>query len=146
VTDTPLPGNDVSEGDDFDIDAAGSAAAADDDVVDDFDVDAEAPGDGDLGDGLSDDSVDDDGDEYDGPAPTAATVLEHIVRSIVDDAEAVQVDGIEGRNRVKLEVRVADGDLGRVIGRRGRTAQSIRTVVRAAATRDGVEVDVDFAD
>lgn len=79
-------------------------------------------------------------------APIATAVLEHVVRSIVDDPEAVRVQGAEGRNRVRLEVRVGPGDLGRVIGRRGRTAQSIRTVVRAAATRDGVEVDVDFAD
>jgi uncharacterized protein len=79
-------------------------------------------------------------------APTATAVLEHVVRSIVDDPSAVRVEGAEGRNRVRLEVRVGDGDLGRVIGRRGRTAQSIRTVVRAAASRDGVEVDVDFAD
>ena len=80
------------------------------------------------------------------PAPTATAVLAHIVKSIVDDPEAVTVDSAEGRQRVRLEVRVGDGDLGRVIGRRGRTAQSIRTVVRAAAARDGVEVDVDFAD
>jgi uncharacterized protein len=80
------------------------------------------------------------------PAPTATAVLTHVVRSIVDDADAVHVDAVEGRNRLKLEVKVGPGDLGRVIGRRGRTAQSIRTVVRAAATRDGVEVDVDFVD
>lgn len=80
------------------------------------------------------------------PAPTATAVLQHIVRSIVDDAEAVRVEAAEGRHRVRLEVQVGPGDLGRVIGRRGRTAQSIRTVVRAAATRDGVEVDVDFVD
>jgi len=86
-----------------------------------------------------------DGDD-EGLAPTASAVLAHIVRSIVDDADAVRVDGTEGRNRVRLEVHVGPGDLGRVIGRRGRTAQSIRTVVRAAATRDGVDVDVDFAD
>ncbi len=79
-------------------------------------------------------------------APTATAVLPHVVRSIVDDADAVRVDAVEGRNRLKLEVKVGPGDLGRVIGRRGRTAQSIRTVVRAAATRDGVEVDVDFVD
>jgi predicted RNA-binding protein YlqC (UPF0109 family) len=47
---------------------------------------------------------------------------------------------------VRLEVRVGEGDLGRVIGRRGRTAQSIRTIVRAAATRDDVEVDIEFED
>jgi uncharacterized protein len=80
------------------------------------------------------------------PAPIASSVLQHIVRSIVDDPEAVRVEGAEGRHRVRLEVRVGPGDLGRVIGRRGRTAQSIRSVVRAAAARDGVEVDVDFAD
>ncbi|NBQ45520.1 MAG: KH domain-containing protein [Actinobacteria bacterium] len=45
-----------------------------------------------------------------------------------------------------FKLRVADGDLGRVIGRRGRTAQSIRAVVRAAASRDNAEVDVDFLD
>ncbi|MEP7113693.1 MAG: KH domain-containing protein [Ilumatobacteraceae bacterium] len=82
----------------------------------------------------------------DGQAPIATAVLTHVVRSIVDDADAVRVDAVDGRNRLKLEVKVGPGDLGRVIGRRGRTAQSIRTVVRAAATRDGVEVDVDFVD
>lgn len=91
-------------------------------------------------------SDDFDGADIDVPAPVATAVLTHIVRSIVDEPGAVRVDGLEGSRRVKLEVRVGDGDLGRVIGRRGRTAQSIRTVVRAAATRDGVEVDVDFAD
>lgn len=80
------------------------------------------------------------------PAPVATAVLEHVVRSIVDDPEAVRVAGAEGRHRVRLEVTVGPGDLGRVIGRRGRTAQSIRTLVRAASARDGVEVDVDFVD
>lgn len=80
------------------------------------------------------------------PAPTATAVLLHVVRSIVDDPAAVRVHAAEGRGRTKLEVTVGPGDLGRVIGRRGRTAQSIRTLVRAAATRDAVEVDVDFVD
>lgn len=80
------------------------------------------------------------------PAPTAVAVLDHIVRSIVDDPDAVRVEAVEGRHRVRLQASVAEGDLGRVIGRRGRTAQSIRTLVRAAASRDGVEVDVDFDD
>jgi len=79
-------------------------------------------------------------------APTATAVLTHVVRSIVDDPEAVAVEASEAKGRIRLEVTVGPGDLGRVIGRRGRTAQSIRTVVRAAAVRDGVEVDVDFAD
>ena len=79
-------------------------------------------------------------------APTAAAVLTHVVSSIVDDPEAVRVESAPSKGRVKLQVSVGPGDLGRVIGRRGRTAQSIRTVVRAAATRDAVEVDVDFVD
>ncbi|MEY3054160.1 MAG: KH domain-containing protein [Ilumatobacteraceae bacterium] len=79
-------------------------------------------------------------------APTAVAVLTHVVRSIVDDPDAVQVDEVEGRQRIKLEVKVGPGDLGRVIGRRGRTAQSIRVLVRAAAAKDGHEVDVDFVD
>lgn len=79
-------------------------------------------------------------------APTAEAVLAHIVRSIVDDPEAVRIEATPGRHRVRLEVRVGLGDLGRLIGRRGRTAQSIRSVVRAAAAKDGVEVDVDFVD
>ena len=80
------------------------------------------------------------------PAPTAAAVLNHIVTSIVDDPDAVRVDSNPDRGRVRLDVRVGPGDLGRVIGRRGRTAQSIRTVVRAAATRDDTDVDIEFLD
>lgn len=79
-------------------------------------------------------------------APIASSVLTHIVRSIVDTPDAVKVEPMEDEGKIILEVRVADGDLGRVIGRRGRTAQSIRAVVRAAASRDNAEVDVDFLD
>ncbi len=78
--------------------------------------------------------------------PTATAVLTHVVKSIVDAPDAVVVDATSSDSRVRLEVKVGPGDLGRVIGRRGRTAQSIRTVVRAAAVRDGAEVDVDFVD
>jgi len=81
-----------------------------------------------------------------GGAPTAVAVLEHIVRSIVDDPAAVQVEATPDRGRIRLDVRVGPGDLGRVIGRRGRTAQSVRTVVRAAATRDDADVDIEFLD
>ena len=79
-------------------------------------------------------------------APMATAVVTHIVKSIVDDPTLVVVEAAEAKGRVRLDVKVGPGDLGRVIGRRGRTAQSIRTVVRAAAVRDGVEVDVDFVD
>jgi predicted RNA-binding protein YlqC (UPF0109 family) len=79
-------------------------------------------------------------------APTAVAVLDHIVKSIVDDADQVNVEATPDGDRVRLDVRVGPGELGRIIGRRGRTAQSIRTVVRAAATRDDVDVDIEFLD
>jgi predicted RNA-binding protein YlqC (UPF0109 family) len=87
-----------------------------------------------------------DGDENTGDAATAVAVLTHIVTSIVDDPDSVQVETSDSRGKVRLDVRVGPGDLGRVIGRRGRTAQSIRTVVRAAATRDNTDVDIEFLD
>jgi predicted RNA-binding protein YlqC (UPF0109 family) len=79
-------------------------------------------------------------------APSAGAVLDHIVRSIVDDPDAVRVDESTAGGRTRLDVRVGPGDLGRVIGRRGRTAASVRTVTRAAAAKDGVEVDIEFLD
>jgi hypothetical protein len=79
-------------------------------------------------------------------AATAHSVLELLVTSLVDDPEAVRIDAEDRRGNVKLVVRVGPDDMGRVIGRRGRVANSIRTVVRAAAVKDGVDVDVDFED
>lgn len=92
--------------------------------------------------------VDDDGDDdgADEPAPTAISVLDLLVTSLVDDPDAVRIDPIEQRDRVRLEVRVGPDDMGRVIGKRGRVANAIRTVVRAAAVRDDVNVDVEFED
>jgi predicted RNA-binding protein YlqC (UPF0109 family) len=89
-------------------------------------------------------------DEADGntiSAATARTVLEYVVRSVVDDPDSVRID-VDDRRRgaVRLDVTVGPGDMGRVIGRRGRTAQAIRTVVRAAAARDDINVDVEFVD
>jgi predicted RNA-binding protein YlqC (UPF0109 family) len=79
-------------------------------------------------------------------APTATAVTEYVVRELVDDPDAVSVELVDGRRGPTLEVNVGPGDMGRVIGRRGRMANAIRTVVRAAAAKDGVEVDVDFVD
>ena len=91
------------------------------------------------------DAEDYDDDAVDG-APTAIAVLEYVVRELVDDPDAVTVDPVNGRRGLTLEVGVGPGDMGRVIGRRGRMANAIRTVVRAAASKDGQEVDVDFVD
>jgi len=81
------------------------------------------------------------------PGGTARAVLEYLARQIVDEPEAVGVvtSGGDGQ-AVRLRLEVAPDDVGRVIGRRGRTAQAIRAVTRAAAARDGEEVFVDIAD
>jgi predicted RNA-binding protein YlqC (UPF0109 family) len=100
-----------------------------------------------------DDANGGDGDDYNRKDPnliegaTATAVLEYITKSVVDEPDAVEVDATETRRgTISLEVQVGDDDMGRVIGKRGRVANSIRTVVRAAAARDGVEVDVEFVD
>lgn len=76
----------------------------------------------------------------------ATAVLEYLVRQMVEDPDAVRVEYDESGRRPALNVYVAEGDMGRVIGKRGHVAQSIRTVVRAAAARDGVEIDIEFID
>ncbi|MGH9104547.1 MAG: KH domain-containing protein [Acidimicrobiales bacterium] len=82
------------------------------------------------------------------PGGTARAVLEYIARRIVDEPDAVGVEtSVAGdRHPVRLRLEVAPDDVGRVIGRRGRTAQAIRAVTRAAAARDGEEVFIDIVD
>jgi predicted RNA-binding protein YlqC (UPF0109 family) len=69
------------------------------------------------------------------------TALEHLVKGIVDNPEDVTVDMVSGRRGRTLEVRVHPDDLGKVIGRSGRTAKALRTVVAAIGGK-GVRVDV----
>jgi uncharacterized protein len=69
-----------------------------------------------------------------------------LARELVDDPEAVIVDETTDDRGVKLSVQVAPGDMGKVIGKGGRTAKAIRTVVRAAASRDDQGAIVDFVD
>ncbi|HVB06405.1 MAG TPA: KH domain-containing protein [Acidimicrobiales bacterium] len=77
---------------------------------------------------------------------TAQAVLEHVARSIVEEPEAVVIEASESRGQTRLSLHVAPGDMGRVIGKRGRVAQAIRAVVRAAAARDGADASVDIVD
>lgn len=76
----------------------------------------------------------------------AEAVLTHVVESIVDHPEAVKVSTDADRDPVRINIEVGDGDMGRVIGRRGRVANAIRAVGRAAAAADGATVDVEFVD
>jgi predicted RNA-binding protein YlqC (UPF0109 family) len=74
-------------------------------------------------------------------------VLVFIARKLVDHPDEVRVTSIEGdRVDTVLELRVHPDDMGKVIGKRGRTAKAIRTVVKAAATREGTSATVEIVD
>jgi uncharacterized protein len=79
-------------------------------------------------------------------ADAAHAVCEYVVKQIVDDPDAVSVEVIERDAGIRLDVTVGDGDMGRVIGKRGRVASAIRTVVRAAGADDDQAIDVEFVD
>ncbi len=71
-------------------------------------------------------------------------LLEVLAKSLVDYPESVDVREVENDEAVVLELRVAEGDMGKVIGKKGRIAQSIRTVMQAAASRDNKRVVVEI--
>lgn len=71
-----------------------------------------------------------------------ADALDHLVRGIVDHPDDVQVELVTTRRGRTLEVRVHPEDLGKVIGRAGRTANAVRTVVSALAGKGGARVDI----
>lgn len=73
-------------------------------------------------------------------------LLETLVKALVEDPEAVKVEEIEEDGDLVYEITVADDDLGRVIGRRGRVANAIRTLAKAAAVRLDRRVIVEILD
>jgi predicted RNA-binding protein YlqC (UPF0109 family) len=104
-----------------------------------------------------DDEVDDDEDEVEdggeeaeagnlagGDMPTE--VLTYLAQSLANEPDAVVIHAEERRGSVVLRLHVAPEDMGRVIGRRGRTAQAIRTLVGVAGARDGIQTVVDIVD
>jgi predicted RNA-binding protein YlqC (UPF0109 family) len=92
------------------------------------------------------DDADDSGDSGapDGGLPKA--VLEYLANSIVDEPDGVVVEVDERRNGIELSLHVAPDDMGKIIGRRGRVAQAIRTVVRAAGAKEGIDAQVEIVD
>ena len=74
-------------------------------------------------------------------------VVEYIVTQIVEDTKSVKVDIADSDDEnVTIEVRTSPDDMGRVIGKRGRVARSIRTVAQAAADEEGLQSSVEFID
>ena len=73
-------------------------------------------------------------------------LLLYIARNLVDNPDAVSVTETPGSQELTLELRVAPDDMGKVIGRQGRIAKEIRTVIRSRAQREGLKVSVDIVD
>lgn len=73
-------------------------------------------------------------------------ILEFVVREIVDDPDAVQITESHDDRGTLLSLHVAPDDMGKVIGRGGRTARALRAVIRAAGTRSGEHASVEIVD
>jgi predicted RNA-binding protein YlqC (UPF0109 family) len=73
-------------------------------------------------------------------------LVEYIVKSLVDDPAGVEVKVIESESSTILELHVAQGDMGKVIGKHGRIAKAIRTILLAATMKDGKRVALEIID
>lgn len=71
-------------------------------------------------------------------------ILETIILNLVDDKEAVEIKEEDSEKSVTFEVKVAESDMGKVIGKQGRVAQSIRTVMKSVAGKENKKVTIEF--
>ncbi len=78
--------------------------------------------------------------------PVEKELVEYIARTLVDDPAGVVVNVIEGEKSTILELKVSDGDIGKVIGKHGRIAKAVRTLLSAASTRTGKRVVLEILD
>ena len=72
--------------------------------------------------------------------------LETIITSLVNEPSQVSINQVDGEKSIVFEVKVADSDMGKVIGREGRIAKAIRTIIKALAAKEGKKVSVEFID
>ena len=73
-------------------------------------------------------------------------LVEFMVKSLVDNPEEVSINAVEGEKSVVLELHVSKDDVGKVIGKQGRIAKAIRTVLSASATKDGRRASLEILD
>jgi len=73
-------------------------------------------------------------------------LLEYLARRLVDDPDAVRVERVEEADTIVLRLHVAEDDLGKVIGRQGRIARALRTIVRAGSARERRRVQLEIVD
>ena len=71
-------------------------------------------------------------------------LVEAIAKSLVDEPEAVEVKEVQGKGAIVIELKVAPNNMGKVIGKQGRIAKALRTVVKAAATKANKKVVVEI--
>ncbi len=71
-------------------------------------------------------------------------ILETIIKNLVSDKEAVSIQEIEGEKSVIFEIKVAENDMGKVIGKEGRVAKAIRTIIKAVAAKEEKRVTIEF--
>ena len=73
-------------------------------------------------------------------------ILETIINTLVSDKDAVSINQIDGEQTIIFEVKVAESDMGKIIGRQGAIAKSIRTIMKAVATKENKRVSIEFLD
>jgi len=73
-------------------------------------------------------------------------LIEYIAKSLVENPDQVEITELRNGNRVRLELHVAKEDMGRIIGKNGRVANSIRTLLRVAAEREGLQAVLDVVE
>ena len=71
-------------------------------------------------------------------------VLEIVIKNLVDNPDSVSINELEGEKSIVFEVKVADGDMGKVIGKQGRVARAIRTVLKAVAAKEQKRITIEF--
>lgn len=73
-------------------------------------------------------------------------ILETIINTLVSNKDAVSINQIDGEQSIIFEVKVAEEDMGKVIGRQGAIAKSIRTIMKAVASKENKRVSIEFLD
>lgn len=73
-------------------------------------------------------------------------VLETIINTLVSDKESVSINQVDGEQSIIFEVKVAENDMGKIIGKQGTIAKSIRTIMKAVASKENKRVSIEFLD
>ena len=71
-------------------------------------------------------------------------ILQTIIENLVETPEAIEINQVDGNSSVIFEVKVAEGDMGKIIGKQGRIAKSIRTVMKAVAAKEHKKATIEF--